>query len=434
MSGQLRSETCLSESRLNKALLDNRSEMLQLLRDSIGIASLSGQEGQFVRFIHNWAQQHRFETDLWESSESQLAQYAEASQPHIPLAGRPSLVLRLPGQGDGRSLIFNVHADVVPPGEARNWSVEPWGGEYRDGRVYGRGACDAKGALIGAIWAMLVIQQNFQSNLSGDILLELIPGEEDCVGIGTLTSVARGYRADAAIILEPTENLPRCASRSGVRFEITCYGKAAHGTAKWLSRDAIGMMRKILDALEMLEHSWNESITDPLFAGYPIARPITVDSVQGGQWRGMVCDLCRCCGYLELLPGDDRGEWKRRFAESLLAQAGQNEIDVRFNEEYRGHRTAADDPLCAAAEAVVKENMHNKQMTGLNWKGWSGFNSGCEAGLRASVHGTPTLIWGPGSLAQAHAADEFVNFQDVEVFAGLLVRLAANWSHLPGGK
>jgi acetylornithine deacetylase len=405
--------------------------MLELLCSSVRIDSISGQEGPFVRFICNWAKQHGFETDLWETNEAELSHYAEAKQAYIPLSGRPTLVLRIPSQGDGRSLIFNAHSDVVPAGEIKNWSTNPWGGEYRDGRIYGRGACDAKGALIGALWAMLAIKENFQQELKGDILLELIPGEENCIGPGTLTSIARGYRADAAIVLEPTDNLPRCASRGGIRFEIRCFGKAAHGTAKWLGTDAIQRMRKVLDALEILEKRWNDCTSDTLFSGYPITRPITVDCIQGGEWRGMVCDLCRCEGYLELLPDDNREDWKRKFTDFLQVQTGRDEVSVAFGEEYAGHRTAIDNPFCIAAEAIIKKSIDEEQVERLRWDGWAGFNSGCEAGLRMKLQNTPTLVWGPGSLSEAHRMDEFVNFRDIEIFAGLMVKLAVGWSQMP---
>ena len=65
----------------------------------------------------------------------------------------------------------------------------------------------------------------------------MVPGEEDCVTLGTLTSVVRGHTADAAIVLEPTEGQPRNASRPGLRFEVTCRGRAVHGTVKWLGRE-----------------------------------------------------------------------------------------------------------------------------------------------------------------------------------------------------
>jgi acetylornithine deacetylase len=431
MPERLFDKGCRYEDRLRKTLAVAGAEMMQLLSESIKIASVSGNEGPFVRFIADWARQHGFKTDLWEGSESQLAGYPKVSQHHIPLAGRPTLVIELPSNGSGRSLIFGAHSDVVEAGDIKDWSVNPWGGECRQNRVYGRGACDAKGALIGALWVMVAIKESFPEGLPGRVMLELVPGEENCVELGTLTSVVRGYRADAAIVLEPSENLPRCASRSGVRFEIVCKGRAAHGSVKWVGKDAIQVMRRVLDALERLEERWNDKAAEPLFAAYPVARPITVDRVEGGQWRGMVCDKCSCSGYLELLPRDDNQEWKRAFISYLREETGEDEIDIRFDEEYSGHKTYPKDVFCVVAETVVKKLICEQYGTVLNWTGWSGFNSGCEAGLRARMQNTATLVWGPGSLSQAHAVDEFIDFGEVELFARLVSRLCISWSELP---
>jgi acetylornithine deacetylase/succinyl-diaminopimelate desuccinylase-like protein len=191
-------------------------------------------------------------------------------------------------------------------------------------------------------------------------------------------------------------------------------------------------MRKVLDAIEKLEERWNDKTAEPLFAAYPVARPITVDKVEGGRWQGMVCDKCSCSGYLELLPRDDNQQWKHAFISCLREEAGEDEIDIRFDEEYSGHETDPKDVFCVAAESVVKKLICERCGTVLNWTGWSGFNSGCEAGLRAGMQNTATLVWGPGSLSQAHAVDEFIDFGEVELFAQLVSRLCINWSELPG--
>ena len=396
--------------KVDAAVTARREEMLRLLRDALDLASPSGREGQFTRFVERWARDHGFGTDLWETDESALAGFPEARARHLPLTGRPTLVVKLPGRG-AEPLILNAHADTVS-GDVTG-PASPG-----DTRVFGRGACDVKGPLVGALWAMLAIRQAAPQGLAGDVLLEVVPGEEDSVGLGTLTSVVRGYRGRGAVVLEPTENLPRCASRGGLRFEVACAGTAVHGTVKWLGRDAIASMRRVLAALEALEARWNDRAADPLFAPYPIVRPVTVDCVHGGQWQGMISDSCRCGGYFELLPSDDLGQWKERFEKELRALLPQESLDVRFPEEYTGHRAPAGDALCEAARSVAETAA--KEHPSIGWKGWAAFNSGCEAGLRAREHGTPTLVWGPGSLAQAHTKDEFVDFRDVETFAGML--------------
>jgi acetylornithine deacetylase len=407
----------LSQARDARADRNLASGLREILQGFLRIPSVSGNEGEFTRHVQGVARELGFETDLWETVD-------EPTMPrHIPLKGRPTLVIKLAGRGGGRSLIFNAHADVVAaPGEQR-WKFSPWSGYIENGMIYGRGACDVKGPLVSALGAMMLIKEEHPDGLAGDVLLELVPGEEDCVGLGTMTSITRGYRADGAIVLEPTENQPRCASRGGLRFEITATGRAVHGTVKWTGKDAILMIRHCLDALERIEARWNEK-SDAQFLRYPIARPVTVDLVNGGGVQGMVCDKCICAGYLELLPSDELSVMKQRFIAELKAELSATGVDpsaigVVFSEEYAGNATSADHPLCTIAENVVKENAR--------WQGWYGFNSGCEAGVRANVHQTPTLVWGPGTLERAHAVDERIELSEVQTAALMFAAFAQRW-------
>jgi acetylornithine deacetylase len=411
------------------------TELRDLLTRSLRFPSISGHEGPFTLFIADWASKAGFDVDLWYSNETELAQYPLAHAKHIPLEGRPTAVITHrgapSGTANGRSLMFNAHTDVVAAPEPGRWRVEPFAGQESEGRIYGRGACDVKGPLVASLGAMLALKHTYPNGLPASVSLELVPGEEDCVGLGTLTSLHRGHRADGLVVLEPTENQPRCASRGGCRFEITCRGTAVHGTVKWLGQDAIQAMRSVLAALEKLESDWNDRQADPLFVAYPLARPITVDSLHGGQWQGMVCDHCTCAGYLELLPNDDLSEMQVRFRRDLLAiLAGSGKdlagVNVAFSEVYGGHRTDPGHPLCVLAETTAKSSGHGGPESE-RWAGWSGFNSGCEAGLRASIQQTPTLVWGPGSLAQAHAVDEFIEWAAVERSARLFADFAQRW-------
>jgi len=298
-------------------------EMIDLLRQAIGFQSVSGKESEFTRFIADWAKQQEWHVDLWQAMEADLAKITELPPKFIPLNDRPTLVIGLKGNPAKRSLMFNAHADVVAAPSRQKWQSNPWQAAQRGNRLYGRGACDDKGPLISALWAMAAIGADWDEKTHGDVLLELVPGEEDCVGLGTLTSVARGYRPDASIVLEPTGGLPRCASRGGCRFEITCRGRAVHGTVKWLGEDAILLLQQVLIALQQMENKWQKEAEDPLFAAFPILRPITVDAVNGGVWQGMVCDLATCAGYLELLPRVDRGGRAR------VARVGGVQLGVR---------------------------------------------------------------------------------------------------------
>ncbi len=414
-------------SGLVSALAASSTGMRTLLSAFLQVPSISGHEGEFTRRVADWAKGHGFEVDLWQADEAGLAPFLTAAGMegcrHLPLAGRPTLVIRLPGTGHGRSLLFNAHADVVSAGDESTWTHGAWSGHDDGGRIFGRGACDVKGPLVSALWAMMLLAKP-ENRVAGDVLLELIPGEEDCVGLGTLTSIARGYRADGWVVLEPTEGQPRCASRGGMRFEVTATGQAVHGTVKWLGKDAIALSRRVLEALERLEARWNDKSADPLFSSYPLARSVTVDSVHGGVWQGMVCDRCVVAGYLELLPDDGLVMWADKFTKDLKVELGADAaaISVRFSERYRGHRNKEGEPFDQTAVPACGGQVS-----------WQGFNSGCEAGMRPLLEKVPTLVWGPGSLAQAHAADEYVRWDDVRDVTARFVHLATAWCRQDAG-
>lgn len=410
--------------------------MLELLRALIRIASVSGREREVVDLVESWAREEGFDTQSWETDDATVAKYLHSGTRHLPLNGRPTLVVRLPGSGEGRSLLFNAHSDVVAATEPERWRFDPWSGAEVEGHVYGRGACDAKGPLVSALWAMRTIRRAMPGGLKGDVLLELIPGEEDCVGLGTLTSVIRGITADGVIILEPTDGLPRCASRSGCRFEIECTGRPVHGTVKWEGIDAIQLLFHVLQALPRLEKRWNDR-QDPLFAPYPITRPVTVDSVHSDGAQGMVCGRCVCEGYLELLPGDEIASWQRRFTEELLHELRETipdpqSVSVRFTEQYRGHYTAPSSPVCRIAREATEE-VENPLSPTRQKMLLAAINSGCEAGVRANLQHTPTIVWGPGSLSQAHATDECIEFAAVRDCAAMFVEFLTSWTVGEGG-
>ncbi|HUO07577.1 MAG TPA: M20/M25/M40 family metallo-hydrolase [Phycisphaerae bacterium] len=415
-------------SRATELVSTHALEFRELLCESIRFPSVSGSEGPFVHFIATWARRMGFEVDLWQATEDSLQCYPQSKARHLALAGRPTAVIRLRGTSGGPSIGFNAHSDVVAAPEPERWSDHPWTGVTRENRIFGRGACDTKGPLVSALLALYAIRESRIPH-RGDIFVELIPGEEDCVGLGTLTSHVRGHVPDALIVLEPTESMPRYASRGGLRFEISCIGRSVHSTVKWAGVDAIDILRAVLDCLKEMETDSGKVDVHPLFAGYPIARPITVDAVRGGQWQGMVCDSSQCTGYLELLPDDDLSAYQARFSDELhrrLAARNRNpeHILINFVETYTGHEIPLSNPLCHYARRAVDATLAASNSP----REMSGFNSGCEAGLRASLLGTPTIVWGPGSLMQAHCVDEYVCWSDVQAVAEMFVRTALAWT------
>ncbi|MBM4029401.1 MAG: M20/M25/M40 family metallo-hydrolase, partial [Planctomycetes bacterium] len=117
---------------------------------------------------------------------------------------RPDLAAVWKGRGRGPSLIVASHVDVVPPGDPAQWRYDPWSGTRTEGRIYARGAIDAKGPLAAAVMAMACLREMGLA-LDGDLIFQSFVDEEYGGGNGALATILRGYRADGALMLEPTD-------------------------------------------------------------------------------------------------------------------------------------------------------------------------------------------------------------------------------------
>ena len=178
--------------------------LLALLGDLVAIPSLDGTPEEFAvqQHVAEWMRANGLEVDVWELDFPALQRHPQASW-EVERARGLGVVASLGAGMGGRSLIFNGHTDVVPAGDMANWLHPPFAATVADGRVYGRGSVDMKGGLCCALFAARAIQAA-GVQLRGRLMIESVIGEEDG-GIGTLAAVLRGYHADGAVIMEPTE-------------------------------------------------------------------------------------------------------------------------------------------------------------------------------------------------------------------------------------
>ena len=165
--------------------------------------------------------------------------------PNLKYDNRYNLRVVSKGSGKRNSLLLNTHLDVVP---ASKGQVQPFEAVVENGIVRGRGACDAKGqaAVIFLVFAAL---QKVKTTPRGDLIAHLVV-EEEVGGNGTLSMVRRGEKADAAVVLEPTELKILSSVRGAVWFRIRCEGKAGHSGQPGRSVSALNVARRIMTALE----------------------------------------------------------------------------------------------------------------------------------------------------------------------------------------
>jgi acetylornithine deacetylase len=309
----------------------------------------------------------------------------------LPLAGRPNLVVELGSAGgSGRSLILNSHVDTVPwrDGAAR-WGSHPLGGEVRDGRLYGRGAVDAKGQIMAAALALLALR-DLDYAPAGRLVLQSVVCEEP-TGNGTLALCAQGWLADAAVVLEPTDNHVAYGHRGivGLRFEVR--GRAGHAAVPGSGANAILAAGRLAAALDGALTGW----AGPSDAVY--GRPVlNVGRIAGGEDIFTVPQACTVeCG-VRYAPGTY--EAVLSHLEHYLGDLGDTAPPAAVFGHYDAAEVPAGSPPATTLLACVREVDSDRELVT--------FPAGCDARHFVNRYGVPAVVFGPGQLAAAHAVDE----------------------------
>ncbi len=334
------------------------------------------------------------------------------------------LVAGILGAKGDRSLILNGHVDVVPPGDRQQWHASPWSGHAHAGRLYGRGAADMKAGLAVAIAAAAAIKKS-GIPLRGRLTVHSVVGEEDG-GIGTFAMIDRGYRADAAIILEPTCLRMIPAQAGALSFRLRIPGRAAHASVRYEGVSAIDKFELVQARLRRLERSLNTSPHE-LFRRYPIAYALSVGRLRAGTWSAMVPDDLQCEGRVGVPIGMTSAEVRRQF-EAALADAAQKDAWLSEHpprvEWYGGQFDAAEiDPDLPAFASL--RDAHREEF-GLDPE-LDGAPYGSDMRLYIHEGDTPAILYGPGDIRQAHYTNESIAVTEIVQAARVVTAAAARY-------
>jgi acetylornithine deacetylase len=315
------------------------------------------------------------------------------------------------GSGAGRSLIFNGHVDVVPIDDPAHWRYPPWEMAIADRHAYGRGVLDMKGGLCCAIYAVKAIQ-DAGVTLTGRLMIQSVIAEEDG-GLGTLAAVMRGYQADGAVIVEPT-NLVVAPSQAGaLNFRITIPGKTAHAAVRKEGISAIEKFIPTHEALIDLECERNRDIRDPMYAAYDLPFALNIGNIHGGEWASNVPESLVFEGRYGVAPGEDVVE-ARHALEAAVASAAQKDAWMRTNPpvvewwgaQFNPAQTTPDSSIIS----TVADTLHD--LCGKETK-IQGMTYGADMRLLVNHANTPCVLFGPGDIRQAHQPDECVPIEDL---------------------
>jgi succinyl-diaminopimelate desuccinylase len=330
-------------------------------------------------------------------------------EPMISLAapGRPNVVAVVDGGGgDGPTLMFEGHTDVVTEGSLDTWTVDPYGAEVRDGRLYGRGAADMKSGVAAMLYAVRALQ--LAGAFPGRIKVCALADEEGLM-LGVHHFVDSGLAADvdAAIVCEPEGGEICPVSKGGIRLRVDFHGRMAHGAMPQHARNPIGTLGAFLRALADLQNELHATHGEHEHLGWPYITP-TVATAGDLDQINVVPAKATVAVDVRTVPGVDHADLVKRVTEtaSALGAADEVHVDVAVLVDRPPVDTPIGDPVVVALAAA------HTAVTGDEPR--YGGVPGTTDGTILTVHGgVPSVVYGPGGKWIAHQADEYVEVDDI---------------------
>jgi acetylornithine deacetylase/succinyl-diaminopimelate desuccinylase-like protein len=382
-------------------------ETLELARELVRIPSITGAEGREIsERMAAWLREAGLDSGLQEIQPDRVNVWA-----------------RVDGSSPGRRLLLNGHLDTKP---VENMTIDPFAADVKDGRLYGRGACDMKSAVAAAMIATRALKRSGVP-FAGTLLFGSEVGEEG--GGWRLTDLVDGpCQCDAVVCCEPTELDLHLGARGGFPIVVTVKGLATHTGTAYKGVNAIEKMSKVITAMYAMP-CWHKA--DPIWGRSPIN---AMEIHGGGKVTASVPDECSTIFDIRLnpdLPPDELEPALNGLFARLRAEDPQLDVSWQFRQFFSapglavsGGRAATempkDHPLVVATQDAAED------VTGVRPK-LAGFPGGCSAGVLRRRDGTEGVIIGPGNLEQAHSADEWIEVEQIgkaaRIYAALAVRL-----------
>src|SRR5690625_4163717 len=369
------------------------------------------------------------EVDVWEPDYNELMKSEYFNPRREDYKGSPNVVGVLKGKGHGRSVILNGHIDVVPAGDKSKWKYDPYGGQVVDGKLYGRGTTDMKGGNIATLIALETII-NLGIELKGDVIYESVI-EEETGGAGTLAAIQRGYKADVAIIPEPSEMRIFPKQQGSLWFEVTVEGVSAHGGTRYEGVSAIEKGWIVFQEILRLEETRNKPLRkDPLYKNNPIPIPINIGQFNGGYFPSAVPEEAKIQGRYGIAPGETITEAKEMFQSMLENLKSVDEwfekhpVSVEWGGIHLPPGGCDDDhPMLE----VLKNNYYRVEkeepiIAGSTWA--------TDGGLLTQAGGIPSIVFGPGTTSMAHFTDEYVDLEKMFRTAEITALSIIEWCEI----
>ncbi|MDE3066041.1 MAG: M20/M25/M40 family metallo-hydrolase [Verrucomicrobiota bacterium] len=314
------------------------------------------------------------------------------------LPDRANVIARLlPRNPIRQSILLAPHLDTVG---AEDSQFIP---RRKNGRLHGRGACDTKGSIAAMFTALCELPESKSRPQETEVVFAGLVDEENAQA-GSRALTASGFKAALALVGEPTRLQVVTAHKGSLWLELETRGKAAHGAAPQLGKNAVLEMARIVEALEIGYTARLRKRRHPLLG----AATVNVGTISGGAQPNIVPDRCVISIDRRTLPGETEAGVKREIKTFLQSK--------RLSVRVADRKLAPALPLETDPELPLVQ----KFLRGAGQRRPVGVDFFCDAAV-LSAGGIPSVVFGPGDIAQAHTADEWISLAQLERGKNLLL-------------
>jgi succinyl-diaminopimelate desuccinylase len=343
--------------------------------------------------------------------------------------GRENLFLTLDSGRPGRTLLLEGHTDVVSEGDRSRWSVDPFGGELKGGRIYGRGACDMKAGLAVNLLTAKALRTG-GSGFPGRLRLCFVCDEEGLM-IGIKDFIRRGHAdgVDAALLPEPEQNQLCLSMKGALRAIVRVRGRMAHGAMPRTGINPNTRLARIILAFERFEAREIERCGADEFLGYPSVTFTVLRSPPPGSPAQLNVMPGEAEAYLDIRTVPKQSHERvqaglREVLEGLAAEDPDLRAHIEFIEDRPVVSIGREEPIVVEAARAYRE-LTGREPT------YNGVPGATDGTFLSAWKGIPCLVNGPGPRHVPHQADEYVEVAELEEAARLYALTAWRFLHRP---
>ncbi len=324
--------------------------------------------------------------------------------------GRPNVVAVLDGGEPGPTLLFEGHTDVVTEGARELWSVDPFGGEIRDGRLYGRGAADMKAGVAAMLFAAAAVQRS--GPFPGRIVVAALADEEGMMlGAKRFCTGETAAGVDAAIVCEP-EGWEVCVAQKGaLRLRLDAHGKMAHGAMPQHGINPAPALAAFVEAVRAHERRLQAELGEHPTLG-PVYLTPTVIQAGDALQLNVIPERAWLAVDVRTIPGADHADLVARLradAERIAADT-RVELELSIVDDRPSTETSPDEAVVRAVVDAHRERLGAAPELG-------GVPGATDGTILWRELGIPVVVYGPGGKWIAHQVDEYVEVDEIGTYA-----------------